>query len=48
MAQFWAVGGFSQMMLSAEEFQNIIWAPAQPWPVPMLPRSRTLRASPCT
>ena len=48
ISQFVAVGGFCTMKLSAFEFQTTELAPAQPWPVPMLPRSRTLIASPLT
>ena len=36
------------MKLSAFEFQTTEFAPAQPWPVPLLPRSRMLIASPLT
>jgi hypothetical protein len=48
ISQLVAVGGFCTMNLSALEFQTTELAPAQPWPVPMLPRSRMLIASPLT
>ena len=41
-SQLRAVGGFRTLKLLALQFQTTMWAPAQPWPVPELPRFRTL------
>ena len=48
ISQLVAVGGFCTMKPSALAFQTTELAPAQPWPVPMLPRSRMLIWSPDT
>src|SRR4051812_28486518 len=43
ISQFCAVGGFStRKLLLAVLFQITMLAPDQPWPVPELPRLRTL------
>ena len=46
MAQFRAVGGFSQAIRLARQFQNTRLAPVQPWPVPELLRFIALRSFP--